>query len=352
MWLENVDISLPLVQSRPVTGLGNFADMKAVVYNNYGAPDVLHVSKTEKPQPKEHEILVRIIAAEVTKADCEMRSFNFPVKWFWLPLRLVMGITKPRRHVLGNYFAGVIEEIEANVTKFKVGDEIYGGTGFRFGAHGEYVNLSEDASVAPKPENIGFESAASIPLGGLNALHFMRLANIQNGTSILINGAGGSIGLLAMQIAKDMGAEVSVVDSGTKEKMLRGIGVIDFYNYTKENFANSGNEYDVVFDMVAQSSFSDCIKVLKPKGMYITGNPTVAKMFRCAFLNRFSDKSATFKFANETIEELLTLKSMIEDGRISPIVDKVLPMENAAEAHHLVETEQRMGSIVLSISNQ
>lgn len=326
--------------------------MKAVVYQKYGAPEVLHVSEVEKPQPKENEILVKVISAEVTKADCEMRSFNFPVKWFWLPLRIVMGITKPRRQVLGGYFAGVVEEVGANFTNFKVGDQIYGGTGIRFGAHGEYVTLPKDTTLALKPENIDFDGAAAIPLGGLNALHFMRLANIKKGDKVLINGAGGSIGLLALQIAKDMGAEISAVDSGIKEEMLRSIGAGEFFDYTKENFANSDQKFDVVFDMVAQSSFSDCISVLKPNGRYLTGNPKIARMFRCALLNRFSDKSATFAFAKETVEELTTLKTLIEEGRISPVVDKVLPMESAAEAHHLVETEKRIGSIILSISNE
>lgn len=220
--------------------------MKAVVYQKYGAPEVLHVSEVEKPQPKENEILVKVIAAEVTKADCEMRSFNFPVKWFWLPLRIVMGITKPRRQVLGGYFAGVVEELGANFTNFKVGDQIYGGTGIRFGAHGEYVTLPKDTTLALKPENIDIEGAAAIPLGGLNALHFMRLANIKEGDRVLINGAGGSIGMLALQIAKDMGAEVSAVDSGIKEEMLRSIGAVEFFDYTKEDFANSDKKFDVV----------------------------------------------------------------------------------------------------------
>lgn len=326
--------------------------MKAVIYQKYGAPDVLHVSEIEKPQPKESEILIKVISAEVTKADCEMRSFNFPVKWFWLPLRLALGITKPRRQVLGGYFAGVVAELGADTTKFKVGDQIFGGTGFRFGAHGEYVNLSEDTTLVLKPENISFESAAAVPLGGLNALHFMRLANIKEGDEVLINGAGGSIGMLALQIAKDMGAEVSVVDSGIKEEMLRNTGAVAFFDYTKENFARSGKKFDVFFDMVAQSSFNDCVSVLKPNGRYLTGNPKIARMFRCAILNRFTDKTATFAFAKETIEELLMLKTMIEEGRIIPVVDKVLTMESAPEAHHLVETEQRLGAIVLSISNE
>ena len=326
--------------------------MRAVVYKKYGPPEVLHVAEIDKPQPKDTEMLIKVHSAEVTKADCEMRSFNFPVKWFWLPLRLALGVTKPRRRVLGAYFAGTVESVGENITKFKVGDHIFGGTGLNFGAHGEYICLPESQTLALMPENINFDQAASIPLGGLNAIHFMRLANIQSGEEVLINGAGGSIGLFALQIAKDLGAKVSVVDSGLKEDMLREIGVEEFFDYTKENFADSGRKYNVVFDMVAQSSFADCVGMLKSGGRYLTGNPSISRMIKCAFTTRTTDKTATFAFANETNEELESLKSMIEEGRISTIVDRVMPMEGAVEAHRLVETEQRLGAIVLSISQE
>ena len=330
-------------------GMGGEA-MKAVVYHKYGSPDVLHVAEIDKPHPKDNELLIKVRAAEVTKADCEMRSFKFPVKWFWLPLRLAFGIRKPRISVLGGYFAGEVEAAGKDVSKYKVGDEIFGTTGMRFGAHGEYICLSEDQTLARKPENISFEQASAVPLGGLNAIHFMRLANIKAGEKVLINGAGGSIGMFALQIAKDMGAEVSVVDSGIKEAMLRGLGAVEFIDYTKENFADRGQSYDVVFNMVADSSYDDCIKVLNPKGRCLLGNPSILKMIRCAITSRFTDKSAKFTFAKETEEELEALKTLIEENRITPVVDKALPMEQVAEAHHLVETEQRLGAIVLSIA--
>jgi len=324
--------------------------MKAVVYYKYGSPDVLQVTEIAKPHPKDSEILVKVHAAEVTKADCEMRSFKFPVKWFWLPLRLVFGVTKPRRPVLGGYFAGEVAAIGKDVTKYKVGDRIFGTTGFRFGGHGEFVNLPEDQTMALIPDTVSYEQAAATPLGGLNAIHFMRLANIKAGEKVLINGAGGSIGAFALQIARDMGAEVSVVDSGIKEEMLRGQGAVEFTDYTKANFADQGKTYDVVFDMVAGSDFSGCLKVLNPDGRLLLGNPNIAKMLRCVWTTRFSGKTAKFAFAKETAAELLDLATMLEEGRITAVVDKVLPMESAAEAHSLVETEQRIGAIVLAIS--
>lgn len=321
--------------------------MKAVVYRKYGTPDVLHVAEVEKPTPKDNELLIKVHAAEVTKADCEMRSFKFPVKWFWLPLRIALGVTGPRRPVLGGYLAGEVEAVGAGVSKFAVGDHIFGAAGMRFGGHGEFVCLPESNTLAKKPDNISFEEASAVPLGGLNALHFMRLANIKPGEKVLINGAGGSIGMFALQIAKDMGAEVSVVDSGLKEDMLRSAGAVEFFDYTKESFAQSGQTYDVVFDMVAQSGFADCVGSLNPNGRYLTGNPRLGNMLRCAIASRFTDKTAKFAFANETEEELVALKGLLEENRIKSYVDKVFQLEDAPEAHRLVETEQRIGAIVI-----
>jgi len=324
--------------------------MKAVVYQRYGAPEVLHVAEVERPHAKDDEVLIKVHASEVTKSDCEIRSSKFPVKWFWLPLRLVFGVTKPRRQVLGGYLAGEVVAIGKDISKFNVGERVFGTAGFRFGAHGEYVNLPEKQTLVRIPDNISYEKAAATPLGALNAIHFMRLANIKVGDKVLINGAGGSIGTFALQIARDMGADVSVVDNGIKEAMLRSLGIEEFIDYTKESFADRGKPYDVVFDMVAGSSYADCIKVLKPAGRLLLGNSNISKMIKCALTTRFTDKTAKFIFAKETEEELSHIASLLEEGRITAVIDKVLPMEQAAEAHRLVETEQRRGAIVLSIA--
>jgi NADPH:quinone reductase-like Zn-dependent oxidoreductase len=194
-----------------------------------------------------------------------------------------------------------------------------------------------------------FEEAAAVPLGGLNALHFMNLAGVQPGDKVLINGAGGSIGAHAIQIAKSMGAEVTAVDHTIKEHMLRRLGVDHFIDYTQDQFTDGGKTYDVIFDMVAGSSYRACMKILGSGGRYLSGNPRLSVMLRSLFTNLFSDRKATFAFAKETREELHALKDMIEGGTIKSIVDKVLPMEQAAEAHRLVETEQRLGAIVIKI---
>ena len=323
--------------------------MKAILYIEYGSADVLRLEEIARPTPNDAEILIRVRAAEVTKADCELRSFSFPVKWFWLPLRLVMGITRPRRQVLGGYFSGEVEAVGKDVSKFKVGDQVFGSAGLRMGAYGEYVCLPAKYTISAKPSNMSFEEAAAVPLGGLNAFHFLRLARVQKGEKVLINGAGGSIGTFAVQIAKDMGAEVTAVDSGIKQNMLRRIGADHFFDYTKEDFTRSGQRYDVIFDMVAQSSYSGCVATLNPKGRYVMGNPRLWDMLRSAVTSVFTDKKAVFAFAGETEEELLALKEMIEDGKIRSTVDRVYPMERVAEAHRRVETEQRLGSVVIAL---
>jgi len=323
--------------------------MKAIVYTKYGSPDVLQVKEVEKPKPKDNEVLIKVHAAEVTKADCEMRSFNFQVKWFWLPLRVALGLIKPRKQILGGYFSGEVESVGKDVSKFKKRDQIFGTTKLRLGAYGEYVCLPASYTLAPKPINVSFEEAAAVPLGGLNALHFLQKANIQNGEKVLVNGAGGSIGTFGVQIAKAMGAEVTAVDSTIKEEMLRRIGADHFIDHTKEDFTKYGQTYDVIFSMVAKSSYSECVKALKPKGRYLMANPRISDMLNSVLTSKFTDKTAIFVFAGEKEEELLVLKKMIEEGKIKSIVDKIFTFEQAAEAHRRVEAEKRLGIVVISV---
>ncbi len=326
--------------------------MKAIVFENYGPPEVLRVGEVERPTPKDDEVLIKVHAAEATKADCELRSFHFPVKWFWLPLRIAMGIRKPKRPVLGGYFAGEIEWVGKDVSKFKKGDAVFGAAQLRMGAYGEYLCLPDNYAIARKPSNMSYAEAAAVPLGGLNAIHFLSRSKLQKGESILIIGAGGSIGTFGVQLAKAGGAEVTVVDSAIKEAMLRDIGADHFIDYAKENFADSGKTYDVILNMVAQSSYSSCIKALKPKGRYLTANPKVSDMLRSVLTSKFTDKTATVAFAAEDEEELYALKILIEAGKIRSIVDKVYSMEQAAEAHRRVESEQRIGSVVISMGEK
>ncbi len=323
--------------------------MKAITYERYGPPEVLHLADLDTPVPGADEILVRVNAAEATKADCEMRSFRFSVRWFWLPLRLALGVRRPRRQVLGSYFAGEVAGVGRDVTAFTVGDQVFGTSGLRLGAYGEYVAVPARATIVEKPRNMSFTDAAAVPMGGLNALHFMRLARIQPGDHVLILAAGGSIGAHAVQIAKAMGAEVTGVDSGTKADFLRRLGADHVVDYRTEDALATAGRYDVVFDMVPGSSFAAAIRALRPGGRYLNGNPRLAVLICAPFVRWFTSKTATCAFAQETRDELLAVKAMIEAGAIASIVDRVLPMTDAAEAHRLVESEARRGAIVLAI---
>ena len=324
--------------------------MKAITYSTYGPPDVLKLADVAKPVLKDDEVLVRVRAAEATKADCEMRSFRYSVKWFWLPLRIALGVRRPRRQILGGYFAGEIASVGRNVSQFAPGDEVFACAGLRLGGYGEYAALPASYTIVPKPANMSFAEAAAVPLGGLNALHFMRLAKIQPGEQVAINGAGGSIGSYAVQIAKSMGAEVTAVDRGFKEAGVRSFGADHFVDYTQDDFT-AGRAYDVIFDMVPGSSYSACINALRPHGRYLAGNARLSTMLRCVLTTRFTNKTARVAFAGETKEELRTLKEMIEGEQIGSIVDTVLPMRQAADAHRRVEAEQRVGAIVIELPN-
>lgn len=326
--------------------------MKAVTYSAYGPPEVLRVRDVPEPVPTDDEVLIRVRAAEATKADCEMRSFRYAVKWFWLPLRLALGVRRPRWQILGSYFSGEVVAVGANVHRLSPGDEVFGAAGLRLGAYGEYIALPGAYTVTAKPRNMSFAEAAAVPLGGLNALHFMRLARIEPGERVLVNGAGGSIGTHAVQIAKSMGAHVTAVDKGNKAQMLRRIGADHFIDYTIEDFAAQGGVYDVVLDMVPGRAYGACIGALTRDGRYFSGNPTLAVMLRSILTTRLTRKTARFAFARETAEELAALKAMVERGTLVSIVDRVFAMDQAAEAHRLVETEQRLGAVVIAIGGQ
>lgn len=323
--------------------------MKAITCTRYGPPSVLQLADLEKPVPGDDEVLIRVRAAEVTKADIEIRRFRFAVKWFWLPMRLAFGIRRPRRPVLGGYFAGEVTATGRHVTRLSVGDEVFGSAGVKFGAYAQFLALPARYTIAAKPGNMSFAEAAAVPLGGLNALHFMRLAALQEGESVLINGAGGSIGAHAIQIAASMGATVTAVDCGRKEAFVRGLGAARFIDYEREDFATAGETYDVIFDMVPGSDYGACIRTLNPGGRYLSGNPRLWVMLRCLLTTRFTDKTARFAFAGEKIDELVALADMIEAGTIRPIVDQVYPMEQVVAAHERVESERRLGAIVIAI---
>jgi NADPH:quinone reductase-like Zn-dependent oxidoreductase len=327
--------------------------LKAVIWTKYGSPEVLQVRHIEKPTPKDNEVLVKIHAATVTKGDCEGRSLNFPL-WLALPMRLYVGVLKPTRvTILGQELAGEIEAVGKDVKQFKVGDPIFATTGFRFGAYAEYTCIpekSEAGVMAIKPANMTYEEAAAVPTGGLEALHFLRQANIQPGQKLLINGAGGSIGTAGVQLAKYYDAEVTAVDSTEKLDMLRAIGADHVIDYTPEDFSRSGQTYDVVFDMVGRNSFSRSLKSLKENGIYLLANPTLSAMFRGAWISRRGGKQVFFQAAGRNPEDLLFLKELIEDGKLKTVIDRRYPLEQIVEAHRYVETGHKKGNVVIAVT--
>ncbi len=324
--------------------------MKAITYHAYGSPDVLGLEDIPKPSPNDDQVLIKVHAATVGTWDCEARSFTFPL-WFWLPLRLVMGVRKPRWPVLGQELAGEIEAVGKDVRGFENGDQVFASTGLGFGAHAEYKCLSSTGAIAIKPANMSYEEAAGIPTGGDNALHFLRNADIESGESVLINGAGGNIGVVAVQIAKHFGAEVTAVDSTEKLDMLRAIGADHVIDYTREDFTETGKIYDVILDLVPKSSFTRCVRTIKPNGRYLLANPSFFPMVRAFWTSMTSSKKVMFAFAGSKQEDLIALKELVEAGKIRAVIDKRFPLERAAEAHAYVDTGRRKGTVVLTIGS-
>ncbi|MDQ8197409.1 NAD(P)-dependent alcohol dehydrogenase [Pelagicoccus enzymogenes] len=323
--------------------------MKAVTFQKYGPPEVLQVEEVASPKPNAKHVLVRVRAAEVTKADCEFRAFHFAVKWFSLPLRLAFGIRAPRNPILGGYFSGEIASEEPPDSPFKKGDPVFGCSKMRFGAYAQFLSLPRNYTIEHIPNNASFTEAATIPLGGLNALHFLNKLELKKGEHILINGGGGSIGLYAIQLAKTRGAAVTVVDKASKRSIIEQAGADRFIDYAETDFTQEAIHYDAMLDMVVSSNLRKCLGVLTPSGRYATGNPRFADLMKSLF-NRFYSKHPIYTaFAAESPAELAELKTLVASGQLTPLVDATYPMDQAAEAHRRVESEERNGAIVLEI---
>lgn len=322
--------------------------MKAIVCIKYGPPDALQLREVEKPTPRDNEVLIRVHAATVLAGDCELRSLNVPLM-FQLLLRIGFGFTGPRRKVLGQELAGEIESVGRDVKSFGKGDQVYAFTGFRLGAYAEYDCLPEKGLIAEKPANMAYEEAAAVPAGGLHALYFLRKANIQYGQNVLVNGAGGSVGTFAVQLAKSSGAEVTAADGTAKLDMLRSIGADHVIDYMKTDFTASGETYDVVFDVVGKASFSGCMRSLMQEGYYLLGNPGMSQQIRGLWASRNRAKKVIGGNLLYRAEDLIYLKELIEAGKLRSIIDRRYPLEQVAEAHMYVDTGQKKGSVVITV---
>ena len=323
--------------------------MKAIVWTKYGGPEVLQLQEIEKPTPKDNEVLIEVQATTVSAGDCEMRGDKSPI-YFRLPFRVYNGIRRPKRvTILGQELAGEIEAVGKDVTLFKKGDQIFATPGF--GAHAQYVCMPEDGALAIKPSNMTYKEATTVPTGGLNSLYFFKKGNVQSGQKVLINGAGGMIGTFAVQLAKSLGVEVTVVDSTSKLDMLRSIGADYVIDYTKEDFTKRGEKYDVIFDIVGKGSYSGCIRSLREKGFYVSAIPTPTLIIRGLWTSMTSSKKVKTGIAPEKPEELKKVKALIEAGTIKSVIDRSYPLEQTAEAHRYVETGQKIGSVVITFDH-
>jgi 2-desacetyl-2-hydroxyethyl bacteriochlorophyllide A dehydrogenase len=324
--------------------------MKAMVWTQYGPPEVLELREVEKPTPKDNELLIKIYATSVTAGDCEVRSLKIPLL-IRLPMRLYAGFLKPKRMtILGQELAGEVEAVGKDVTRFKPGDPVFAAVGFGFGAYAAYKCLPEAGTVALKPANMSYEEAATVPVAGLEALHFLRVGNIQPGELVLINGAGGSIGTYAVQLAKEMGANVTAVDSTAKLEMLRTLGADQVIDYTQEDFTQNGERYDVIFDVVGKASLSRSVRSLKENGRYLLANPGLLSGVRGRWISRRSSKQVIVETASQKREDLLFLKELIEAGKLKSVIDRQYPLAQSAEAHRYAETGQKKGNIVITLT--
>ena len=318
--------------------------MRAVVYDKYGAPDVLRLEEVERPVPKDDEVLVEIHATTVNRTDCGVRGAKpFITRFF-------TGLRRPKRKILGMELAGEVEAVGADVTEFEVGDHVFGVNGF--GAHSEFICMRESAPLAHKPAGITFEEAAAVCDGGSLALACLRKGDLRKGRSILIYGASGSVGTAGVQLAKYFDADVTAVCNTKNLELVASLGADNVVDYTQEDFTKNGKTYDVIFDAVGKHSFRRCRGSLKPGGIYIETDlgflwhvPVLALLTR-----RIGDKRVKLGIARYTKEDVLFLKELIEAGKYRAVIDRCYPLEDVVEATRYVETGQKTGNVILTVS--
>lgn len=326
--------------------------MKAIVYTEYGPPDVLQLQEVEKPTPKDDEVLIKIYATTVTSGDYRARNLDVSTRIMGLLFGFNLGLTRPKNPKLGSELAGEIEAVGVDVQLFKKGDQVYGIIGSDLGANAEYVCMPETAAVAIKPANMTYEEAAAVPFGAHTALFFLRdKANIQSGQKILIYGASGSVGVYAVQLAKYFGAEVTGVCSTTNLEMVKSLGADKVIDYTKEDFTKSGQTYDIIYETVGKSSFSRGKSLLKEEGIYLGGNPGMSEMVQMGWTSMTSSKKAIFGPAPEHKEDLIFLKELIEAGKLKAVIDRRYPLEQTAEAHRYAEKGHKKGNVVITVAH-
>ncbi len=333
--------------------------MKAVVYTQYGSPDVLHLQEMEKPAPKDNEILIKIHASSINFGDMIARKLGaiapeefYMPSLFWLFARIEFGFRKPKKGVLGSEFAGKIEAVGKGVTRFKQGDSVFGFRGMHMGANAEYLCMPEDGLVAIKPTNMTYEEAATIPGGALTALSLLRKVNIQHGQKVLINGASGGIGSAAVQLAKHFGAEVTGVCGTPRLEFVKALGADKVIDYTKEDFTRNGETYDLIFDVLGKVSFARCKNSLTPNGHLLYVSFKMKQLFQMLWTSRFSSKKVICALSSEKPDDLIFIKELAEAGKFKSVIDRCYPLEQTAEAHQYIENGHKKGNVVISLVHQ
>ncbi|MEX0300215.1 MAG: NAD(P)-dependent alcohol dehydrogenase [Kordiimonas sp.] len=322
--------------------------MKAMVYERYGPPEVLELKDVPKPTPKDDEVLIKVHAAAVTMGDCELRSGKMD-SLLWIIIRIMFGFFKPKYRILGQELAGDVEAVGAEVKRFRAGDKVFACTDQKMGADAEYISLSLDRAIAKKPEKLSYAEAASSPVGWTNALHFLKLAKLKKGESVLVVGGSGLIGIYAIQLARYMGAEVTAVGNHKSLELMKKLGATHVIDYEQENYWQNGETYDVVFEAVGKSPFGKALKTTAKNGRLIIANPQINQLLRVAPINKLTSKRVIWQFASDTSEDLEYLCELIEAGEIQTVIDKHYKLEELIEAHKYIETGLKTGGVILDV---
>jgi NADPH:quinone reductase-like Zn-dependent oxidoreductase len=319
--------------------------MKAIVYTQYGPPEVLKLKEVEKPIPKSNEILIKVMATAVNSGDWRLRKADpFAV-------RLFFGLFKPKLNVLGSVFSGDVEAIGTHVKNFKIGDSVFGMTDMKFGAYAEFLCASENGAFTIKPDNITHAQAAAIPFGATAALHFIKNANITPGQKVLIIGASGAVGTAAIQLARFFEAQVTGVSSTANIDLVKSLGADSVIDYTKEDFSRDKEKYDVVFETVNKNAFSNIVEVLKKDGILILSAAGMKDMIKGSWTSLTSKRKVLTGIISKNAGDMAFLKQLIETGKLRPVIDRVYPLEQMAIAHTYVEEGHKKWNVAITVTN-
>ncbi len=321
--------------------------MKAAVYTKYGPPEVVQILEIDKPVPNDNEVLIKVMASTVNRTDCGFRSAQYFVSRFF------SGLFVPKYKTLGNEFSGVIEAIGKGVSTFQVGDKVFGYNDTKFGAHAEYITISEHGAITTLPVNFNFIEAAALTEGGHYALCDIRAANVKAGQNVLINGATGAIGSAALQLVKHFGANVTAVGNTKNMELLKSLGADNVIDYMQEDFTKIDSKFDFIFDAVGKSSFSKCKPLLNEKGIYISTElgKNSENIFYALTTPIFSRKKVLFPLPTIKKDDVIFLKELAEAGKFKPVIERKYKLDQIVEAYKYVESGQKTGNVVISFEN-